>query len=374
MRPASQPVIEGRRIFEKKGCVQCHTVWGSNGGQRMGPDLGGKASSWRDVMRFASMLWNHTPEMIEEMSARQIQRSTLSPDEMRMLTTYLFWVKLVGGPGDVERGRKSFEQRLCSRCHQFAGQGGTVGPRLDELKAHMSSFFMARALWNHGPEMTEKMAELGLARPQLEGNDVADIVAFIRGGAQPAGPLELAYSQAGIPREGESLFRAKGCIKCHSVGGMGGALAPDLRARGPGLYISEMAGALWNHGTPMWAKMKKLGVPFPRLTDGEMADLLAYLAFLQYVGPRGDVARGGEVFREKRCSECHAASGKGPAIGPDLTASDAVQSVLHWAAAMWNHAPAMKEKTQELHIPWPRFTDDQMSDLVAFLQSHDRGK
>lgn len=369
---SSAPIIEGRAIFEAKGCVECHAVWGEAGGQPIGPDLGGKAVAWLDIMRFAGTLWNHLPEMTEQMRARGLERPTLTSDDMGKLAAYLFYVRFLGQPGDVDKGRELFRERKCAVCHQFGGVGGTVGPRLDELKNFASVYFFARALWNHGPEMTEKMAELSLDRPRLEGDDVAHIVAFIRGSAQRPGPLEIAYVEAGTPRAGELLFRQKGCGKCHMVDGSGGQIGPDLSRNRSGLTVSELAAAFWNHGTPMWAKMKELGLPVPRLSDREMSDMLAYLAFVQYAGPRGDATRGAALFRQKQCAGCHPVGGKGPQVGPDLSASVEPQSVLRWTAAMWNHAPAMQEKLRDAALAWPRFEGAEMRDVVAYLRSQSR--
>ena len=366
--PPSQLPTEGKALFEQRGCGGCHNVWGAAGERRAGPDLG-RDGNWHDLMQFAGSLWNHTPAMFRTMRERQVERPSLSADDMGKLTAYLLYIKFLGDPGDVERGRAVFEQRLCARCHQLRGRGGTVGPRLDELSDYASSFFMARALWNHGPEMAAKMAELKLERPRLEGDEVADIVAFIRGEARTAAAVEFAYAQAGSPLAGKAVFHDRGCIKCHAIVGTGGTTGPDLGKLDASYTAAGLAGALWNHGPPMWAKMKELGVPFPRLTDREMADLLAYLYFVQYAGDGGNAARGEGLFRDKSCARCHAAGSEGPKVGADLVKADALRSPVRWANAMWNHAAAVAQKTHETQSNWPRFDDDEMRDLVAFLRS-----
>jgi mono/diheme cytochrome c family protein len=369
----SRPLVEGQRVFEAKRCSSCHGIPADASSERIGPDLG-RERPWQDVMQLAGSLWNHTPKMIERMRERGIERPTLSPDDMAKLVAYLFYLNFLGEPGDAARGRALFSQRSCASCHQLGGRGGAVGPRLDELKPYVSPLFLAQALWNHGPEMGAKMTELHLDRPRLESGDVAHIVAFIRGDAPPPKPLELASAEAGSPRAGKILFRQKGCIKCHAIAGAGGTVGPDLGETKPMRQVSEMAGALWNHGPTMWAKMKEMQIPFPKLTERDMSDILAYLYFVQYMGESGDARRGGEVFREKTCSQCHTAGGNGPKAGPDLAASNALRSPVHWASAMWNHAPAIEKATQERQTPWPRFEDDEMRDLVAFLRSRAGGK
>jgi cytochrome c2 len=214
------------------------------------------------------------------------------------------------------------------------------------------------------------MATLGLERPRLEGDEVAEIVAFIRGPGRAAPSLQEMAAQLGNPRAGKAAFSTKGCVKCHAIAGAGGTIGPDLAARSPTGSIGEMAGALWNHGPVMWRKMQATGVTFPKLSGPEMSSLLAYLYFVQYMDERGDPVRGAELFRAKSCASCHVANQAGVRVGPDLATSNAMRSPLDWASAMWSHAPAMAEKFRDLGMPWPRFADDEMRDLVAFLRSH----
>jgi len=368
-----QPLGSGKALFESKGCAQCHAIWGTKTEGRIGPDLG-RNGSWRDLMQFAGALWNHTPQMLEKQREQGVTRATLSSDELAQLASYVFFTRFIGEPGNVERGKNLFKQRSCAHCHQLAGRGGTVGPRLDELKPFMSSFFLAQALWNHGPMMAAKMAALKVARPQFEGNDVADLVALLRGEAASAAPVDLAYAQAGNPQLGQHLFQTRGCSRCHAIGGTGGAVGPDLSQLPSAVHLSELIGTLWNHGPAMWAKMQALGIPFPRFTDSEMSNLLAYIYYVQYIGQKGDATAGEVLFQQKSCANCHTVGSEGTKRGPDLAAVGAMRSPLQWAAAMWNHAPAMEKTLRQAQVSWPQFENDQMRDLVEFLRSRTKRK
>jgi mono/diheme cytochrome c family protein len=130
-----------------------------------------------------------------------------------------------------------------------------------------------------------------------------------------------------------------------------------------------MVAALWNHGPAMWSEMQALGIPVPQLEDREMADLLAYLSFLQFANADGDAAKGAAIFRDKSCVVCHSAATGTASRGPTLAQSAGTRSPLDWAAAMWNHAPPTVEKLSERSSSWPRFEDDEMRDLASFLRA-----
>ncbi len=100
-----------------------------------------------------------------------------------------------------------------------------------------------------------------------------------------------------------------------------------------------------------------------------MADLIAYLYFVEYYDESGNPLRGKEVFAQKGCLNCHQLEGKGEAIGPDLSRSELLTSPIAFSATMWNHASVMEGWFVEHQLPWPIFTGNEMADLVKYLQS-----
>lgn len=171
------------------------------------------------------------------------------------------------------------------------------------------------------------------------------------------------------PLAGSRVFGSKGCVKCHAINGVGGALAPDLgRAPRPRSF-EDLTAAMWNHLPRMADRMQQLGIARPRLEPGEAADLIAFLATLSYFDAPGDQGRGQRLFVDKRCVVCHQVAGTGGVVGPDLDFLALYGSALEVAAAMWNHGPAMTEAMRARGIDRPTFAGSELSDLIAYLRS-----
>lgn len=362
--------LRGREVFFQKGCDRCHAIWGEGGG--LGPDLG-RAGVWHSLLELAGVLWNHSPGMIERMRERRIVRPAINSAEMADLAAFLYYLDYFDPPGVPSLGEVVFAEKGCSRCHAIGGNGGTVGPALDSYKRYASPLFLVSAMWRHGPTMTERMRAMAIPPPRLGGSDLADLLAYI----QTASRLrvdEKTYMVPGSPARGARVFLAAGCQKCHAVQGVGGSTGPDLGTKDLRRTVTEIAGLMWNHEPSMWAKARAMGIALPQFSDQELSDLIAYIFFLQYFDRPGDVGRGRTVYLQKGCVVCHSASEHAPALAPDLARSNAVASPLELAAAMWNHAPAMEARIRELGLPWPRFAENEMRDLVAYLRAGHTGR
>jgi cytochrome c2 len=358
--------LAGRQVFLQKGCQKCHSIWGEGG--TLGPDLG-KAGVWQSVMQLAGVLWNHSPEMIEKMRERRIPRPTISTDEMADLAAFLYFLNYFDQPGDPSKGEMLFTAKGCTKCHAVGTTGGHVGPSLDKYKRDSSPLFLAGAMWSHGTAMAHKMGESGIPRPEFADGDLAHIFAYIQSASSDTS-TEKKYMVPGSPARGEKVFASKGCIQCHSVRGIGGHIGPDLDKADLHRSVTEVAGLMWNHEPAMWTKMQTLGIALPQFSDQEVSDLIAYLFFLQYFDPPGDVVKGQGIFMEKGCILCHfAPRGAEKLIAPDLSRSPALASPLALSSAMWNHAPAMEAQIRERGLPWPRFRDGDVRDLVEYLRS-----
>jgi cytochrome c2 len=95
-------------------------------------------------------------------------------------------------------------------------------------------------------------------------------------------------------------------------------------------------------------------VDLPIFTETEMANLFAFIYSVRSMDEPGDPERGRRLLFSKGCSECHAISGRGRGIGPDLRDWASYRNPVSWIQAMWNHAPVMQELMDARGLPWPR--------------------
>lgn len=350
--------FKGRDIFVRKGCVSCHSIWG-NGGS-LGPDItvavAGK--TWDELV---GDFWNHTPRMIDEVSARGYPWPSLDAQEMADVLSYLYYLRLFDEPGNAVRGADTFARLECGSCHTLGGRGGNTAGPLDRFGAYPSPTPLAQAMWNAGPRMQQEQLRRGRDIPQFTGHEMADLQAYIRSEGRRAG-REVDLQPLPSPGRGAEVYRRKQCGTCHDSRG---GRAPDITRAALSKTASEITGLLWNHSYAMGAMMRARGVPFPHFSGSDLSDLVAYLYFRGYLGDEGVATRGAAVFKNKGCAGCH---GAGIAGAPDLASALKRADRPGLAAAMWNHAPQMHRLMAEKAPFWPKFEPGDMRDLAAYLR------
>jgi putative heme-binding domain-containing protein len=182
-------------------------------------------------------------------------------------------------------------------------------------------------------------------------------VAAIPARGQGENPLAKDPNAAKL---GEFEFRAN-CAFCHGLGARGGGRGPDLsRAQKKhGNSDADLFRTI-NEGVPGTAMPQngatQQGVG---MTEEEIWQVISYLRSVQVktpVQPRGNAARGGELFAASAaCATCHMVQGKGGRLGPDLTATGSARSIEYIEDSVRNPSrrlaqgisEAMKEFSQE---------------------------
>ncbi len=357
--------LAGEKVFVNKGCVNCHSIFGKGG--KIGRDLG-KTQAQRGPAGIVAMMWNHSPEMSQVMQRPQ-EMPVFTEQEMADLIAFIYFLNYLDEPGNPSRGREVLEEKKCLSCHRIGDKGRNIGvPRLDRVKSFANPLSLAQEMWNHGVGMSAIMASLGVERPKFTGSELVDLLAYLKEISNYETNVKT-YLTPGKPKVGEELFEKKGCLNCHKIGNKGKAVGPDLTRVEFHIGVSKIAADMWNHGPKIWKKMREMGIQLPTFTGNEMADLVAYLYFLDFIQQSGDIEAGRRLFIKKRCVECHSVRGRGGNVAADLAQSNYTQNYIKAATAMWNHNRRMRLLMEKVGVAMPRFNEQEMKDLLAYLRS-----
>ncbi|NQU47345.1 MAG: c-type cytochrome [Planctomycetes bacterium] len=355
----------GRRVYVQKDCVECHAVMGSGG--TIGPDLA-EVGKGRSHHRLVTKLWDHLPLMVESFSEEGLVWPNFTDKEMQDLGAYLFYLNFFDKPGNYNRGKLNFTGKGCVDCHSIGNSGGSVGPALDEFGSSASSLDLVARMWSHGPAMVRTQRERNAEVPKFKGTEVADLMAYLKGSSLKA--ARVPFQRPGNPDRGRNIFEQKQCALCHAVRGEGGGeiKGPDLVDVDLNKSVPEIAGVLWNHGPLIWDTMVKRGAAIPPFTVDEIADLLAYLFYIDYEEETGDAKKGEQLFNSRSCGDCHLEAKEDDNKAPIVSQLSEVVKHGSFAAALWNHGPRMLESMDEELIAWPKFSEDEMRNLTFFLR------
>ena len=281
---ASGDAANGQRLFDAKGCAQCHAARGADGGP--GPALDGFARAGSPAVLGAAM-WNHGSAMAKAMAARGMSPPALSAGELADLLAYLAAAapSSTGAPdpvvaGSPTRGETVFAEKGCARCHAPGGPGRRDrAPRLGTRGPQGSVTRFASLMLNHRAEMSAAMKQRGVGPPTLSAQEMADVAAYLHS-------VRYFDHEAGNATRGRELLSSKGCLGCHSVYARGGKTAADLaRSNVVGSPAGQIA-AMWNHGRFMETEARRQHTTLPQLNGAEMADIATYLAGLGRGNPK----------------------------------------------------------------------------------------
>jgi mono/diheme cytochrome c family protein len=150
----------GHRIFESKGCVNCHVG-------KLALENRLRNMTLTDI---AVDMWNHAPRMAQQVP-------TLTPDEMRQLLSFLWMRQFVAAEGNLADGKRVFAERRCSECH-YGGSNGA--PQLSGQARRYSEVSVISAIWGHGPQMLNRMKQAKIAWPQFANpQELVDLLAYL---------------------------------------------------------------------------------------------------------------------------------------------------------------------------------------------------
>lgn len=357
---------QGSAIFRTKGCIHCHAVNGAGG--KVGPDLGGAGGHPADLSFLVTAMWNHAPNMWKRIRDENFSYPDLNYEETSYLMAYLFIASHMDGPGDAHRGKSLFTSKGCIRCHASTNRGDERSTHWSDIGATMTPTAWNAALWESAPAMDEAMKKQGMTWPKLDQTDLKDMLAY----ARELGHQDASEAQhfPGDPERGWQIFQKKSCITCHELNQSDAGAPPKLPPnKWQAATFSEVGELMWNRAPEMARAMDSQGITYPDFSDEEMADLIAFVYSLQYFDPPGSSVVGKSVFDWRGCSLCHGDSAEGTRSAPALRGHGKNYNSISLATALWSHGPKMYDFAQTSGLDWPTLREDDIGDLLAFLNS-----
>ena len=309
-QPTDGEIQLGHRLFLEKGCASCHVIEGLNPQKDFGPDLsaiGGKNASElefgaaRIPHNLVAYIQAKLQDPVSVNAAARMPQYNWNQSDLDAVTTALLSMK--GPPGTsalqnlvVPRKVAAFrtagtfsqvyERYKCYTCHSFNGYGGDLAPDLSYEGSRAQRQWLVDFLKN--PQTLRPT--LILRMPQLNMSDkdaaiLADYMTMVlqHPAANPA-TLDAQQFTPAMVTLGKQLYEVKyQCQSCHTIGGTGGYVGPNLNNAGNWLTPAWIEAWLTN---PQ-ALVPDTIEPRRNFTEPEIHALTAYLMTLrQSANPR----------------------------------------------------------------------------------------
>ena len=133
----SAQMEQGKRLFESQ-CGSCHGPLGNGGKGANLPQLRHATSD----QALQSIIRRGIP-------GTEMPGSFLTPSQVSSIAAYVRTLGRVEPeqiPGDAGRGAQTYASLNCQTCHALGGQGGIIGPVLDDIGARRSAAYLREAL------------------------------------------------------------------------------------------------------------------------------------------------------------------------------------------------------------------------------------
>jgi mono/diheme cytochrome c family protein len=218
-------------------------------------------------------------------------------------------------------------------------------------------------MWNHSTDMLDQTLRQGRSWPRLSGRDTRDLLAYLWDA--PALLPTRSPFRFGDDVRGRAVFNGQ-CAECHTLDGPTATGRVDLTRPLRSATMLQFAASMWNHAPAM--KRRNPGRSLPLLNENDARDLVTYLVVGRAFAERGDARFGAGIFRRKNCAACH--EEQLVSTAPRVGAMKGPFNAVRLTASLWSHGPAMLESMRSRKLQWPRFTPQEMSDLIAYLNEN----
>jgi cbb3-type cytochrome oxidase cytochrome c subunit len=245
----------------------------------------------------------------------------------------------IPGVPELTEGRRLFETEGCRGCHKLNGIGGSIGPDLSEEGASLRS-----PQWLEQHFLNPSAVSPGSAMPNFH---------FTRGQARALTYYMLSLTNADMgayyaseplipsPSYGRELFVQKDCLVCHSIGGVGAKVGPDL------LGVTKRHSTNWLDEQLVNPQLVYPGSSMPAfdMPATERKAVIAFLATATATDAQAIVAGKGQAptpedaaiaagkldFGRFGCAGCHGTDLQGGVPNPNAQGGE-VPSLLHLAS------------------------------------------
>ncbi len=305
--PAPEELQAGRRLFVEKGCGSCHVIEGINPQKDFGPDLSalgaknvselefGRATIPRSLVSYVQA---KLTDPVSVNPAARMPQYALNAADLDALTTALLSMTGSSTPSGMQKlmvPRKDaafhpagafgevYERYKCYACHKFNGYGGDLAPDLSYEGSRATRPWLVDFLKNPQtlrPTLVLRMPQFNMS--DKEAGILADYFGMVlqNPDVNPAS-LDAKLFTPQMAALGRQLYEVKfQCQACHTIGGSGGYVGPNLTNAGNWLTPAWISA---------WLKNPQALVPDtiePRrsFTESEVKALTAFLLTLRQGG------------------------------------------------------------------------------------------
>lgn len=342
----------GAAVLRAERCLDCHNILGEGPSEsRTAPDLGQRLVSAYTVPALAAELWDHTPSMLAQMPSRAITQPIPSEADWDDVFVYLYSLQFFDRRASALRGARLFESKHCAECHSMKNR--SPGKAVAAWAPVDDPVMLVSQMWTHASTMKKQIAaRKGWSK--LSGRDLQDLTLYFQSVQKLLQVPRKTRISLPDPAEGRIMVGLQ-CGKCHAGSD---SLAVLVRNK----TLMDIGAAMWNHVPRVQA--------VPAISPDDMRKVVAYVWELQYRGPAGIASRGEVTFMEKGCISCHRTptpkqTPQSPRPGKTFTATSMV-------ALGWGSGREMHRQMLEKGITWPQLSPEDISNLVAFMNTLNR--
>jgi nitric oxide reductase subunit C len=190
----SEQVIQGKRVWQKYNCNDCHTILGFGG--YYAPDM---TKVYKRIGKDGIRETVKKPEIVLAKSWRKMPQQNLQDREIEDLVAFFKWVneintndwppqdsnklppssirRLVAGVG-VSPGGALFKEKGCFGCHKIGGVGSDVGPAMERVGKKFDAAKLAQYI--RDPASLDPKSRMP-GQPDLTPDQAQQIAQFLMG-------------------------------------------------------------------------------------------------------------------------------------------------------------------------------------------------